>query len=158
MSAGITIRRAVQGDDAAITILIRSIGWFGWMKDQDPETIEARVSKHLALCLKDDSHSVYLAEVDGAVAGYVSVHWNPYLIHAGPEGYVSELFIAESRRGQGIGARLLDTVAEEARSRGCARLLLLNIRKRESYERGFYRKHGWIEWEDAAVFIYPVEP
>jgi GNAT superfamily N-acetyltransferase len=71
---------------------------------------------------------------------------------------VSELFIAESRRGQGIGARLLDTVAEEARSRGCARLLLLNIRKRESYERGFYRKHGWIEWEDAAVFIYPVEP
>jgi GNAT superfamily N-acetyltransferase len=156
---GVTIRRAVLEDAARITKLVISIGWFQWMKDKGPDEIQARLSEHLALCLKDESHSVYLAENEnGAIAGYASVHWNPYLIHSGPEGYVSELFVDGCERGQGVGARLLETMVQEARSRGCARLLLLNVRTRESYERGFYRKHGWIEWEDAAIFVYPVEP
>jgi len=158
MSRELTIRPAVQEDAPAIAAVIRSIGWFAWMKDQDPHTIDARICQHMALCLQDRSHSVYVAESECEIAGYVSVHWNPYLIQAGPEGYVSELFITEARRGEGVGARLLNAVEQEARSRGCSRLLLLNVRQRESYLRGFYRKHGWIEWEDAAVFVYPLEP
>jgi GNAT superfamily N-acetyltransferase len=154
----IFIRRAIQEDVGSITALVRSIGWFTWMKDQEPEHIEATINQHLGLCLKDDSHSVYVAETEtGEIAGFIAVHWNPYLIHYGPEGFISELFVKECERGQGVGARLVNTVTEEAKSRGCARLLLLNARKRESYQRGFYRKHGWIEWEDAAVFIYPLE-
>jgi GNAT superfamily N-acetyltransferase len=154
-----TIRKAVQTDEAAICSLVISIGWFQWMKDRLPEDIQETLSSHLALCLADDSHSVYVAETSPQrIVGFVNVHWNPYLIHYGPEGYISELFVEADERGQGVGTRLLHTVTEEARSRGCARLLLLNMRKRESYGRGYYRKHGWIEWEDAAVFIYPIEP
>ena len=90
---------------------------------------------------------------NGAVLGYVAVHWVPYLIHTGPEGYISELFIRESARGQGIGARLLETVEAEAIRRGCTRLMLLNMRQRESYQREFYSKHGWEERPQAANFM-----
>ena len=73
-----------------------------------------------------------------------------------PEGYISELFVRKSARGQGIGTRLLAAVEDEAATRGCSRLRLLNLRNRESYQRGFYRKRGWEEWQDAANFIYSV--
>jgi GNAT superfamily N-acetyltransferase len=152
-----TIRRAVQEDAPGIADLARAIGWFHWMNEQPPDVVESRLSQHLALCLQGDSHSVYIAETDyGEIIGFTSVHWSAYLIHHGLEGYVSELFVRESERGQGLGCSLLESVTEEAKSRGCARLLLLNVRTRESYQREFYRKQGWLEWEDAAVFIYPL--
>ena len=71
----------------------------------------------------------------------------------GPEGYVSELFIAGSERGKGVGSKLLEAVKEEATKRGCARLMLLNLKNRESYQRGFYKKQGWIEREEVANFV-----
>ncbi|NJR65920.1 MAG: GNAT family N-acetyltransferase [Leptolyngbyaceae cyanobacterium CRU_2_3] len=71
-----------------------------------------------------------------------------------PEGYVSELFVHESVRGQGIGTQLLEAVKAEAESRGCSRLLLVNSRSRDSYKRKFYEKQGWQEREDMANFVY----
>jgi GNAT superfamily N-acetyltransferase len=100
---------------------------------------------------------VYVAETEeGEIAGYAAVHWLPYLLLLGPEGYVSELFIRESDRGQGIGTQLLEVVKQEAEARGCARLMLLNMHERESYRRGFYKKQGWEERPDAANFVYPL--
>lgn len=87
------------------------------------------------------------------LASYASVHWLPYLIHAGPEGYVSELFVAEAARGQRLGSRLLATIEAEARGRGCARLQLLAFRTRDSYRRRFYPKAGWEERPDGASFV-----
>jgi GNAT superfamily N-acetyltransferase len=77
----------------------------------------------------------------------------PYLILAGPEGYVSELFVSDSARGIGIGTQLLKAVEAMAISRGCSRLMLLNRKTRESYERGFYRRLGWEEREEFANFV-----
>jgi hypothetical protein len=34
--------------------------------------------------------------------------------------------------------------------------MLLNHKERESYQREFYRKQGWIERETVANFIYPL--
>ncbi|MBF2049077.1 MAG: GNAT family N-acetyltransferase [Elainella sp. C42_A2020_010] len=67
---------------------------------------------------------------------------------------MSELFVDQAHRGQGIGSLLLDTVQTEARVRGCSRLMLVNSRERESYQRQFYQKQGWIERENIANFIY----
>jgi GNAT superfamily N-acetyltransferase len=114
-----------------------------------------KVAMHIKMCNADKSHSIYVAENDfGQIVGYVGAHWLPYLFLNGPEGYLSELFIREEYRGDGIGTRLLETVKTEAKKRGCSRLLLLNSRKRESYQRSFYKKHGWTEREEAANFVY----
>ncbi|HYN88847.1 MAG TPA: GNAT family N-acetyltransferase, partial [Ardenticatenaceae bacterium] len=145
-----------QLDDAtSITDLLRSLGWFAHMETEPPETSRERVAKHLALCLADASHSVYVAvDADGTVIGYCAIHWLPYLFMTGPEGYVSELFVREAGRGRGVGTRLLETVIEEARGRGCRRLQLVNMKHRESYQRGFYPKHGWVERPAAGNFVY----
>ncbi len=149
------IRDATIADAERLTTLVRSVGTFGHIQDETFEETCAFVERNLALCLRDDSHMVLCAvDEDGEILGYTSVHWNPYLIHTGPEGYVSELFVYDYARGHGIGGRLLEVVKEEARKRGCDRLMLVNFRSRESYQRGFYRKHGWLEREEAASFMY----
>jgi GNAT superfamily N-acetyltransferase len=71
----------------------------------------------------------------------------PHLILAGPEGYVSELFLRGSHRGQGIGRQLLELIEVQARRRRCSRLMLINRRTREFYQRQFYRQQGWEERE-----------
>lgn len=150
-----TIRRAQLADSEAISALILGLGQFGHhFAGLSEAGAQQRVARHLQQCLSDASHSVYLAaEATGDLVGYAAVHWLPYLFLPGPEGYVSELFVAEAARGRGTGSRLLQAVAQEAHARGCSRLSLLNMRGRESYERGFYAKLGWQERPDAANFI-----
>ena len=141
IDSSITIRRAGPGDAPALAQLLRSIKLNKRMENEAPETVLGYVQRHVELCCADDSHSVYVA-CAGELVGYIAVHWLPYLILPGPEGFVSELFIADQERGHGVGSRLLDTVREEAVRRGCSRLHLVNFRDRESYRRQFYTKAG----------------
>jgi GNAT superfamily N-acetyltransferase len=147
-----TIRPAQETDTQAIANLLRSLGWF---ESERFEVIEARVKQHLALFIANPSHFLRVAEDEqGQIVGYISVHWLPYLFLTTPEGFLSELFVAETYRGQGLGKALLDTVVTAAKQRGCSRLHLITGRDRESYNRRFYPKQGWIEREKMANFIY----
>lgn len=153
----IQIRKAEAADVPAIANLLRSLGFFARISAETLETTQQRVRTHLALAAADDSHLILVAETAaGEIAGYCAAHWLPYLILPGPEGYVSELFVQESFRGQGIGGQLLDSIKAEAKQRGCSRLMLLNLRKRESYQRRFYPKQGWEERPEMANFILPL--
>jgi len=145
---------AEQSDLPGIAEILQELGWFADITAETTAQTRAHIANQLKLCQADDSHSVFVArDAKEAVLGYVAVHWLPYLLHHGPDGYISELFIRESARGQGIGARLLEIVEVEGRKRGSGRLMLLNMRQRESYERGFYAKHGWEERTQAATFV-----
>jgi GNAT superfamily N-acetyltransferase len=153
----ILIRRAEAHDAPAIAALVRSLGLFAHITAEAAEATQARVARHLALCAADDSHAVFVAQNPaGEVVGYGAVHWLPYLILTGPEGYVSELFVHAAHRGQGIGRQILEVMKAEAQQRGCSRLMLLNRRQRESYQRQFYAKQGWEERGEMANFIYPL--
>lgn len=148
------IRRATLDDAPDIARLLRDLGWSERITAEELAETTSRVERQFKLCQADDSHSVYVAETAQAeIAGYVSVHWLPYLIQVGPEGFVSELFIKTPFRGHGLGSRLLATVEAEANQRGCARLGLINNRERESYQRQFYKKQGWEERIWAANFV-----
>ena len=151
----ITIRLANQTDNKAIASILRDIGWFSHINDEPDSVVFERISKHLELCLVDNSHSIYVAENDEEqIVGYTSVHWIPYILLKCPEGFISELFIHPRFQGNGIGNKLLSVVKQEAMERGCSRLSLLNPRDRESYKREFYKKSGWREREKMANFIY----
>jgi GNAT superfamily N-acetyltransferase len=154
----IQIRKAQETDASAIAELLRSMGLFAHINAETPAATREHVSRHLGLCRADNSHSVYVARNPAdEILGYCAVHWLPYLVLPGPEGYVSELFLRESSRGLGIGGQLLERVKAEARERGCSRLMLLNLRDRESYKRGFYRKRGWQERPEAINFLFKIE-
>jgi GNAT superfamily N-acetyltransferase len=154
----IKIRKAMDRDAPALAELLRTMGLFTHINDEPPSATLEHVSKNLASCQSDDSHAVYVAQnPEGEILGYCAVHWLPYLLLSGPEGYVSELFLRESSRGLGIGGQLLKTIQSEARERGCSRLMLLNLRYRESYQRGFYKKQGWEERQEAVNFLLRIE-
>jgi GNAT superfamily N-acetyltransferase len=153
----IEIRKASAQDAAQLAELLKDIGWFESFKNEPVAVATERVRFHVEQCLADHSHSLFVApSPDGKIVGYGSVHWVPYLFLQGPEGYVSELFVRESARGQGIGRELLKTIETEAKTRGCVRLSLINLRNRESYMRQFYVKAGWEERPEAANFIYRI--
>jgi GNAT superfamily N-acetyltransferase len=151
------IRKIKVQDALQLAELLRDIGWFESFKSEPIEAASQRVRLHIEQCLADNSHSVLVAETsDSQIVGYGSAHWLPYLFLHGPEGLVSELFVRESARGQGVGRELLRNIEKEARARGCARLSLINLRNRESYMRQFYVKAGWEERPEAANFIYRI--
>ena len=151
----VQIREATAQDAQSLAGLLKDIGWFESFKDEPLEVASRWVRAHVEQCRADKSHSIFVAASSGGkIVGYGSVHWLPYLFLQGPEGYVSELFVRESARGQGIGRDLLKNIETEAKARGCVRLSLINLRNRESYMRQFYIKAGWEERPEAANFIY----
>ena len=152
------IRKAQPQDATGIASVLRDVGWFAHINEEAPDSTAERIGRYLTMCLADDSHSVYVAESENVVVGYIATHWLPYLMMRGPEGFISELFISEAARGQGIGTQLFKTIEEEARARGCSRLGLLNGRIRDSYQREFYKKNGWIERDDMVSFVLPLNP
>ena len=156
-SMRIQIRKLIAQDAPQIAELLRDIGWFETFKGESVAAASERVRFHIEQCLANNSHSAFAAQLpDGKIVGYGSVHWLPYLFLQGPEGYVSELFVRESARGQGIGRELLKVIETEAKTRGCVRLSLINLRNRESYMRQFYVKAGWQERPEAVNFIYRI--
>ncbi|QTX20337.1 GNAT family N-acetyltransferase [Comamonas aquatica] len=151
MSATCTLRAAQPDDAPALAALLQGIGWFDRFATGHPEAHAAQ----LAPLLTPNPHQLQLVACDaqGQLIGYCAVHWLPIAILQGWEGYVSELFIADSARGLGVGSQLLDQVTAAARSRGCRRLWLVNNRQRDSYHRGFYARQGWQEQAQAARFV-----
>jgi GNAT superfamily N-acetyltransferase len=151
----IKIRKATPEDAPELSVLLKESGWFDLFKTEPLERAGPRVRSGIEQCLADNSHCLLVAETpEGPIIGYGSIHWLPYLFMRGPEGFVSELFVRESARGQGVGKQLLEAIETEARARGCVRLSLINLRSRESYQRQFYIKAGWEERGEAANFIY----
>jgi GNAT superfamily N-acetyltransferase len=150
----IMVRPALINDAEGVAAILRETGWFDSLNRETEAETTRRVMEWMKLGQDDTSHTYYVAEGDdGRVMGYAAVHWLPYLFMKGLEGYVSELFIRENDRGHGIGTLLLDSIKQDAHQRNCSRLMLINLRGRESYHRQFYIKQGWEERESAANFV-----
>jgi GNAT superfamily N-acetyltransferase len=148
----ITIREACRDDAYAIASILRELGWIERLKNEALSITEKNIAQLLDLGIRDPCNTVLVAErASGKVIGYLAVHWFPNLMR-GIDGYVSELFVHPAETGRGAGGCLIETVREYAIQRGCSRLLLMNRRIRESYQRGFYAKHGWEELGDGAFF------
>ena len=149
------IRKANTSDSEPIAVILRELGWFDQILSDPLSDSAERVRLNIQMCLADQSHSIYVAENEnGEVLGYVTAHWLPYLFLPGPEGFITELFVRASARGQKIGTGLLEVVKAEARERDCFRLSTLNRRNRESYQRLFLEKNGWETREGMVNFIY----
>lgn len=157
MPGQVSIRPARPTDAAAIAAILQDLGWFAHLNALEAGEAQDHVARQLGLCQADASHLVLVAqEGGGQVVAYGAIHWLPYLIKPGPEGYVSELFVRQAWRGQGVGGALLAALTDEARARGCSQLMLINNQERESYKRAFYAKQGWQERQAMANFCRPL--
>ena len=95
--------------------------------------------------LSDSSACLRVAEVDGAVLGYVLGFEHLTFFANGRAAWVEEIMVAESLRQRGIGSQLMGAFTEWARSRQC-RLIALATRRAAP----FYQALGYDE--SAAYF------
>ena len=147
MKNDITLRPLRPSDIGAVMQLHRELGWNPAFK-ADGSTLKQRLE---ALITEEDA-LLLVASRKGHVAGYVHGEIVTYLLFAGREMLVSELFVMEKARGHGIGRALLHAIETEAVRRKCFRISVLNSRERESYKRGFYPSLGYQERGQTANF------
>jgi ribosomal protein S18 acetylase RimI-like enzyme len=140
------IRRARPGDIPQLLALIRRY----W----DFEGIEGFAALRIELVLKEllegpaARGSIWVAEAQGTLAGYLIVVLVLSIEHQGLMGEIDELFLLPEARAHGIGTRLLAAAEAELAQRGCVRLQLQlaigNRRARAFYERlGFGTRQGY---------------
>jgi GNAT superfamily N-acetyltransferase len=140
------IRRARPGDIPQLLALIRRY----W----DFEGIEGFAALRIELVLKEllerpgARGSIWVAEAQGTLAGYLIVMLVMSIEHQGLMAEIDELFLLPEARAHGIGTRLLAAAEAELAQRGCVRLQLQlaigNRRARAFYERlGFGPRPGY---------------
>ena len=150
--------RACQMEDVrGLTSLLRALKGLPTIAAEPLETTLARVRKQLAYIVKSAEHTLLVAVSGEKLIAYISAHWHPTLLHADGEGFISELFVHPEARSRGLGTALLNCIIQEGKGRGCARLSLLNMRNKTSYERSYYAKRGWQERPNAVNFIYDLK-
>ena len=147
------IRAGTLEDAAGIARLLHKIEGLGTIGSEAFEMTLARVRTQFSTIINSQAHTLLVSAKNDIINAYISVHWHPTFLQADGEGFVSELFVIPEMRSQGIGTRLLECIKNEAKKRGCARLSLLNMRHKASYERAYYQNLNWTERPNAANFI-----
>lgn len=108
-------------------------------------------------CMDLPEHDLVVAVDSTDVIGYVAVHWIPFPMIQGCEGYISDLLVRRDWRGRGVGRLLLTEIETRAKATGGTRLMLHNRMARESFVRGFFAKSGFLHRADVANFVKPIE-
>ena len=153
--SNVTIRSAKVEDAEAMAEILREIGWSERRNALALGEVSGPIAGLIESCGDDPQHSFMVAtDSGGSVIGFVTVHWVPFIMLGGLEGYVSDVFVSPSAGGKGAGSGLMTAVMEEGKKRGCMRLMVTNGKEKPSYKRGFYRSLGWTERPEVANFVY----
>lgn len=91
-----------------------------------------------------DVYANFVYEVDGKVAGFLSIVFYMTFFHRVGTAQVNELVVADGYRGQGIGQALMKAAEDEARKRGMDELEV-GTEKENVKAQAFYRKYGFNE-------------
>jgi len=102
----------------------------------------------------------FLVAEDGAVVGYVVADSVPN--HGRPLGHIKDIAVRENRRGEGIGATLLERALGVLATQGVASVKL-EVRESNTRARSLYRRYGFVhrrtvpryysDGEDALVLV-----
>ena len=143
----IKIRPLRQNDIDSIMRLHRELGWNPAFQ-ADGSTLRQRLQS----LITEENALLLVAEIAGEVVGYIHGQTITYLLFAGREMMISEVFVNAANRDQGVGRALMTAIEAEAAQRKCFRISVMNGRERESYRRGFYPSQGYEERMQTAIF------
>jgi GNAT superfamily N-acetyltransferase len=115
------IRRASPADtDAILALVPRLAASFTPPPWREPAAMTATDMDVVAEALRAtaDDPAVFVADVDGAVAGFVHVRSLEDYYRRRPHGHVADLVVAPAHEGQGIATALLARAEEWSRAQG----------------------------------------
>jgi|SRR5580698_3174282 GNAT superfamily N-acetyltransferase len=92
----------------------------------------------------DPAHLLLVAEAAGEVVATMQLSFLPGLARRGAlRAQIEAVRVAESTRGSGLGAAMMQWAIDEARRRGCALVQLTSDKSRTSAHR-FYERLGFV--------------
>jgi len=142
MAAPVEVRAVRETDATALVPLFRAFFGDHFGEDVTAETVSRRLRRV-------SRAETFLVAVEGArMVGFTSLRVLP-AIDPTPYAEVTDLFVAEGARRQGIGTALLRQCEELARSRGAGNLVLLTGRENRE-AKAFYKSLGY---EDYALAL-----
>lgn len=152
MKGPVIIRPLEVRDTEGVLRVLQSAREMHRLAEAPISEAKIRLTQYVERCSREDRTTALVAEsTTGEILGVAVVDWRPTII-GGDEGFVSQLYVLDSARGEGIGTRLLESIVGAARARHSPRLILYISQHRKAYQRGFYQKAGWLERDDAALF------
>lgn len=84
---------------------------------------------------------------NGQEVGRASLYVLKNSLHNQPFGLIEDVFVAEEKRGQGVGSKILREIVAEAKQQGCYKLIAnsrhANIQAHKFYEKTGFKKHGF---------------
>jgi GNAT superfamily N-acetyltransferase len=93
---------------------------------------------------------ILTARLDGGLVGVAVISFLWTLEHGGPAAWLDEVYVEPSRRGEGIGRKLVEAAMQVARDSGCIALDLEVDAGHEAaerlYERMGFRRHRRVRW------------
>lgn len=111
-----TVRRATPADAEAILQLVDALADY----ESLPRPLVA--AKQRLVADMNKRYDAWIAEVDGASAGYAFVFETYSSFLALPTLYLEDLFVLPEYRSRKVGLALFNEVLEEAKRRGCGRM------------------------------------
>lgn len=133
MSEPVTVRPPTGADIDSIARLMEELGY-----PSTPEQVRVRLNRMVG----DDRYSAYVAEVDGAVAGFLGLQTGWAYEHDEPFARIISLVVDARVRRRGVGAALVRFAERWARERGAYGLMLnTNVRREEAHR--FYEALGF---------------
>ena len=144
----LTITPAAPADVPLIRQLIHELATY----EREPESATATdADLHAALFGERPAAEVLLARVDGEAVGF-ALFFHNFSTWTGRRGiYLEDLFVRPSGRGLGAGRVLLETLAQIAKARGCARMDWA-VLDWSDLAIGFYQRIGARRLEDWRIF------
>ena len=113
------VRPARAGDFETVASLLAELGR-ARVTDETREACRAIFEKHVA----NGEAAHLVAEDDGELIGFCSLHFRERLNFPTPDAWVPDLIVTERARRRGAGRILLEEVERRARARGCWALTL----------------------------------
>jgi GNAT superfamily N-acetyltransferase len=129
----LALREPRPEDADAVAALLDELGY--------PSSVN-QAAERIARIGHDPSTLLLVAELDGEVAGLVTLHVQNLVERDDLGCSVAALVVAERFRRLGIGVRLSEAVEAEARARGCESLVLHTAHRR-SDAHAFYEALGY---------------
>ena len=143
MSGAPVIRRAGAADLAAVLALYAQpdLDDGNVLTVADAERIFARFARYPA-------YTLYVAQQDRRIVGSFALLIMDNLGHLGaPSAIVEDVVVDPALHGNGIGQAMMTFAADEARAKGCYKLVLSSNARRERahrfYEALGFERHGY---------------
>jgi ribosomal protein S18 acetylase RimI-like enzyme len=133
-----SIRLAYSDDIPAMVKLLSEL-----FAIEDDFTIDAdKQSRGLELLLHSPQSIILVAEIQNSVVGMISLQRIISTAIGAYVGIIEDVVVSESRRGYGIGTKLLEAAIDEGTSREWGRLGL-GVDLRNTKAIAFYQKYGF---------------